>query len=183
MRKLTLLAGASVAALGLTLVAGMVRAGPDRIAFPQGFEKVYALYGVIDRPDTKQVRYYYVDRASLKAAKYGQPMPDGTTLVLAFKKAKVDANGEPVLDKNGRMIPEGDVTRVAVQKKGNGWGADHNEKQQNGDWEYAEFKADGSRNTDIKSYDNCFGCHSARAKPAEDYTFLFAPYLRDHKKG
>ena len=182
MRKRTIAAATGIAALTLT-PAGMVRAGADRIAFPQGFEKSYTLYGVIDRPDRKQVRFFYVDRASLKAAKYGQPMPDGTTLVMAFKKATVDANGEPVLDKNGRMIPDGDFTSVAVQKKGKGWGADHTEKQQNGDWEYAEFKPDGSRNTEVKSFDACFGCHSARAKPAQDYTFLFAPYLRDHKKG
>src|SRR5689334_12271650 len=183
MHKSTLLAGAGVAALGLTLAAGVVRAGADRIAFPQGFEKIYALYGVVDRPDAKQVRFFYVDPPSLKASKYGQPMPDGTTLVMAFKKAKVDASGEPVLDKNGRMIAEGEFFNVAVQKKGKGWGADHSEKQQNGDWEYAVFKADGSPNADVKSFDSCFGCHSARAKPAQDYTFLFAPYLRDHKKG
>jgi hypothetical protein len=183
MRKLTIAAATGLAALSLTLAAGTVHAGPDRIAFPEGFEKTYKLYGVIDRPDSKVVRYFYVDPASLKAATYGKPLPDGTTLVMAFKKAKLGPDGEPVLDKNGHMIPDGDFTRVAVQKKGKGWGADHSEKQQNGDWEYAEFKPDGSRNADVKSYDSCFSCHNNRQKPAEDFTFLFAPYLRDHKKG
>ncbi len=182
MPKLTLLAGAAVGALSLTLAAGMVRAGADRIVFPDGYEKSYVLYGVIDRPDAKQVRYFYVDRASLKSARAGQPVPDGTTLVMTFKKAKVDASGEPVVDKNGRMIAEGDAFRVFVQKKGKGWGADHTQKQQNGDWEYAAFLPDGSRDATVTSYDACFGCHNARAKPAEDFTFLFAPYLRDHKK-
>ena len=182
MRKLTIAAATGVAALTLTLAAGMVRAGADRIAFPEGYQKSYTLYGVIDRPDSKLVRYFYVDRASLKAAKYGQPMPYGTTLVMADKKAKLGADGQPVLDKYGHMIPDGDVFRLFVQENGKGWGADHTEKQQNGDWEYASFIADGSRNADVKSFDACFGCHSARQKPAEDFTFLFAPYLRDHKK-
>ena len=183
MRKLTIAAATGVAALTLTLAAGMVRAGADRIAFPEGYQKSYTLYGVIDRPDSKLVRYFYVDRASLKAAKYGQPMPYGTTLVMADKKAKLGADGQPVLDKDGHMVPDGDAFRLFVQEKGKGWGADHTEKQQNGDWEYAAFMADGSRNADVKSFDACFGCHSARQKPAEDFTFLFAPYLREHKKG
>ena len=183
MSKLTIAAAAGVAALTLTLAAGMVRAGADRIAFPEGYQKSYTLYGVIDRPDSKLVRYFYVDRASLKAAKYGQPMPYGTTLVMADKKAKLGADGQPVLDKDGHMVPDGDAFRLFVQEKGKGWGADHTEKQQNGDWEYAAFMADGSRNADVKSFDACFGCHSARQKPAEDFTFLFAPYLREHKKG
>ena len=183
MRKLTITAATGVAALSLTLAAGMVRAGADRIAFPDGYQKAYKLYGVIDRPDSKLVRYFYVDPASLKASKYGKPLPDGTTLVMADKKAKLGVDGQPVLDKDGHMVAEGEVFRLFVQKKGKGWGADHTEKQQNGDWEYAAFMPDGSRNADVKSFDACFGCHTARAKPEEDYTFLFAPYLRDHKKG
>jgi len=182
MRKLTLAAATGVAALTLTLATGMVRAGADRIAFPEGYQKNYVLYGVIDRPDSKLVRYFYVDRASLKAAKFGQTMPDGTTLVMADKKAKLGPDGQPALDKDGHMVADGDVFRLFVQKKGMGWGADHTEKQQNGDWEYAAFMADGSRNADVTSFDACFGCHNARQKPAQDFTFLFAPYLRDHKK-
>src|SRR5512142_1561961 len=122
MRKLTLLAGAGVAALTLTVAAGVVRAGADRIASPDGYQKTYTLYGVIDRPDSKLVRYFYVDPASLKAAKYGKPFADGTTLVMADKKAKLGADGQPVLDKDGHMVPDGDVFRLFVQKKGKGWG-------------------------------------------------------------
>ena len=185
MRKLKLaMAAAGIAALTLTVAAGTLQAGADRISFPPDFQnqKKWTLYGIIDRPDLKIVRYFYVDKPSLAAAKPGKPVPYGTTLVMADKKAKLGADGQPVLDKDGRMSSEGDFTKVQLQKKGKGWGDDHPANMKNSDWEYASFNADGSRITDQK-YDVCFGCHMNRQKPSEDFTFLFAPYLRDHKKG
>lgn len=183
MRKLKLaIAVAGVVALALTVAAGGLQAGADRIGFPMDFQKKFQLYGQTDRPDFKQVEYFYVDRPSLAAAKPGKPMPYGTTLVMAIKKAKLGADGQPVLDKDGRMIAEGDFVKLQIQKKGKGWGDDHPANMKNGDWEYANFNLDGSRIADQK-YDACFGCHMNRQTPAEDFTFLFAPYLRDHKKG
>ena len=77
---------------------------------------------MIDRPDLKIIRYFYVDAPSYKAAKPGQPMPNGTTLVMADKKAKMGADGQPTLAKDGHMVAYGDFFRVLVQKKGKGWG-------------------------------------------------------------
>ncbi len=183
MRTLGIAASAAcVAALALAVAAGPGRADADRIAFPDGYQKDYVLYDVIDRPDLKIVRYFYVDPASLKAAKPGKPVPFGTTLVMADKKAKLGAGGRVAVDKNGRMIADGDFYRVFVQKKGKGWGDDHPATMKNGDWEYAAFNADGTRPADAK-YEACFSCHNNRAKLEQDFTFLFAPYLRDHKKG
>jgi Cytochrome P460 len=181
MRKLTIAAVAGIAALTLTVAAGVVQAGADRVAFPDGYQKSYKLYGVIDRPDLKIIRYFYVDAASYKASKPGKPMPNGTTLVMADKKAQMGADGQPAVDKVGHMVADGDFFRVLVQKKGKGWGDDHAANMKNGDWEYASFNGDGSRIEGTK-FEACFGCHNNRQKPAEDFTFLFAPYLRDHKK-
>jgi hypothetical protein len=183
MRKLNLaIAAIGVAALTLTVAAGTLQAGAERIVFPTDFEHKYSLYGIIDRPDLKIVRFFYVDKPSLKAAKPGKPVPYGTTLVMADKKAKLGPDGQPAVDKDGRMIAEGGWIKVQLQKKGKGWGDDHPANMKNGDWEYASFNPDGSRIADQK-YDVCFGCHNNRQSPAEDFTFLFAPYLRDHKKG
>jgi len=183
MRKLNLaIAAAGIAALTLTVAAGTLQAGADRISFPTDFERNYALYGVVDRPDFKVVRFFYVDKPSLKAAKAGKPLPYGTTLVMADKKAMLGPDGQPMVDKDGRMMPESGWVKVYLQKKGKGWGDDHAANMKNGDWEYAVFNPDGSRFPDQK-YDSCFGCHNNRQTPAEDFTFLFAPYLRDHKKG
>ena len=183
MPKLKLvIAAIGVAALSLTLAAGQLQAGADRISFPTDFQRNFVLYGQTDRPDFKQVEYFYVDRPSLAAAKPGKALPYGTTLVMAIKKAKLGADGQPALDKDGRMIAEGDFVKLQIQKKGKGWGDDRPADMKNGDWEYANFNPDGSRIADQK-YDICFGCHNNRQKPAEDFTFLFAPYLRDHKKG
>jgi len=183
MRKLNLtLAAAGTVALALTVAAGTGQAGADRISFPADFQTKFALYGQFDQVAFKQVEFFYVDKPSLQAARPDKPLPYGTTLVMAIKKAKLGPDGQPVFDKDGRMIPEGDFIKLQLQKKGKGWGDDHPANMKNGDWEYANFNPDGSRIADQK-YDSCFGCHNNRQKPNEDFTFLFAPYLRDHKKG
>ena len=183
MRKLKLaMAAAGTVAVALTFAAGTVQAGADRINFPADFQTKFALYGQFDQFVFKQVRFFYVDKPSLQAARPGKPLPYGATLVMAIKNAKLGPDSQPVFDGDGRMIPEGDFVMLQVQKKGKGWGDDHPANMKNGDWEYANFNPDGSRIADQK-YDRCFSCHNNRQKPVEDFTFLFAPYVRDHKKG
>jgi Cytochrome P460 len=175
----SLIAGAA----GLALAAGFAaatRAGPEVIAFPDGYATKYTLYGIIDRPDRSIVRFFYVNPEALAKSKAGQPAPEGTVLVMADKKAKLGADGKPVRDADGRFIAEGDFTAVAVQAKGKGWGADVPPNLKNGDWQYAAFKPDGSRNDAVK-YDACFTCHKAR-ETRGDYTFLYEKFLQERPK-
>src|SRR5947208_30548 len=94
----TALVGAGVIGLG-----SQVRAGGDKVVFPEGFEKG-VLYTTVDRPDNKQYREIYTSPAAVAAAKKGEPMPDGTVITLIQYKAKLGADGNPEKDANGRFI-------------------------------------------------------------------------------
>ena len=74
--------------------ASHVRAGGDKVVFPEGFDKG-VLYTTVDRADNKQYREIYTSQAAVDAAKKGQPMPDGTVVTLIQYKAKLDAQGNP----------------------------------------------------------------------------------------
>ena len=65
------------------------------------------------------------------------------------------------------MRNTGRYTPAKVPKR-TGWGAEYPPSLRNGEWEYAWFKADGTRHKrrDMKS---CFGCHKRVAKA--DYLF------------
>jgi Cytochrome P460 len=82
-------------------------------------------------------------------------------------KAKVDADGNPEKDANGRFI-KGDLIGYTVMEKRTGWGSEYPDDIRNGEWEYQAFKADKTVN-DKANLKNCFTCHKPLAK--QDFVF------------
>jgi hypothetical protein len=100
--------------------------------------------------------------------KAGQPMPSGSVLTLVQHKAKLDADGNPEKDANGRFI-KGELVGYTVMEKRTGWGSEYPEEMRNGEWEYQAFKADKTVN-DKANLKNCFTCH----KPLDKQDFVFS---------
>lgn len=153
-------------ATALALVAP-TDAGPEKIGFPAGYRS-HVLYTTVDRPDVKQYRELYATPAAVEAARAGKPLPSGTVLTLLQYKARVDAQGNPVKDANGRFI-KGDLVAFAVMEKRTGWGAEYPVDVRNGEWEYAVFAPDQKLN-EKANYKACFACH----KPLESQDFVFS---------
>lgn len=158
-----------LAVAGLVAVAASVavRAGGDKIAFPEDYAKG-VLYTTVDRADNKQYRELYSTPAAIAAVKSGQPIPSGTVLTLVQFKAKLNAAGEPEKDGSGRFI-KGDLIGYTVMEKRAGWGTEYGDDVRNGEWEYQAFKADKSVN-DKANLKNCFTCH----KPLDKQDFVFS---------
>jgi hypothetical protein len=163
MKALPIVAMTAVAAVMLTVA---VRAGGDKVAFPENYAKG-VLYTTVDRADNKQYRELYATPEAIAAVKAGQPVPSGTVITLVQHKAKLDANGNPEKDANGRFI-KGDLIGYTVMEKRTGWGGEYADDIRNGEWEYQAFKADKTVN-DKANLKNCFTCH----KPLDKQDFLF----------
>jgi len=171
--KLVLGAAASVVAM-----AAAALAGPDRIAFPEGYKTHFVRYATVDRPDRKPpiVRFFYVNPEALAAAVPGAALPEGTVIVMEDHKAVLGTDGQPVGDARGRFLPGDEVTNVFVQEKRAGWGADIPEALRNGDWDYAWFEPSGARKqVDPKKFERCFACHKDAA--AADFNFTLSPFI------
>jgi len=154
--------------VAVTLIATGGSAGPEKIAFPAGWQK-FVLYNTVDRYDNKQYRELYASsQEAVDAAKSGKPLPNGTVLVLAQYKAQVDAQGNPMKDAKGRFM-KGDPIALTVMEKRAGWGAEYPDDLRNGEWEYAAFSLDGKLNTQA-NYKACFQCH----KPHEKLDFVIS---------
>ena len=165
---------AIIAAAVVTLTVA-VRAGGDKVAFPENYAKG-VLYTTVDRADNKQYRELYASPEAVAAVKAGQPMPSGTVLTLVQHKAKLDANGNPEKDSNGRFI-KGDLIGYAVMEKRTGWGSEYADDIRNGEWEYQAFSADKTVN-DKANLKNCFTCH----KPLDKQDFVFSyPAIKNAK--
>ena len=158
------LVGVTVAAIGT-----QVRAGGDKIVFPEGFDKG-VLYTTVDRADNKQYRELYTSQAAVDAAKKGEPMPDGTVVTLVQYRAKLGADGNPEKDANGRFI-KGDLAAYTVMEKRKGWGAEYPENIRNGEWEYQAFTAAKQPNPNAK-LTACFECHKPLPQ-ASDLLFTY----------
>ena len=154
--------------LGVVVFASHVRAGGDKVAFPEGFDKG-VLYTTVDRADNKQYRELYTSQAAVDAAKKGQPMPDGTVVTLVQYKAKLGADGNPEKDANGRFIKT-DILAYTVMEKRKGWGTEYPDNIRNGEWEYQAFTPAKAANANAK-LNTCFECHLP--KKSDDYVFLY----------
>ena len=102
-----------------------VRAGGDKVAFPEN-HAAGVLFTTVDRADNKQFREFYTSAAALDAAKKGEPLPSGTVITMLQYAAKLDAQGNPEKDANGRFI-KGNLIGYAVMEKRAGWGAEYSD--------------------------------------------------------
>ena len=155
--------------VGVFALASQVRAGGDKVVFPEGFDKG-VLFTTVDRADNKQFREFYASQAALDAAKKGQPLPSGTVITMVQWKAKLDAQGNPEKGPDGRFI-KGDLNGYAVMEKRTGWGTEYPDNVRNGEWEYQAFKADKTPNP-AANLTACFNCHKPLGA-APDYLFSY----------
>jgi len=150
---------AATAAIALVLLVE-VRAGADKVAFPENYAQGVK-YLVVDKPN-KQVHEFYAFPAAMAAARKGEPMPDGTVFTGVLYNAQLGADGNPVKGPDGRFL-KADLRGYAVMEKRRGWGADYAADKRNGEWEYRVFSPD-------KNLGACFECH----KPQAEHDFVFS---------
>lgn len=123
-------------------------------------------YTAINFPDRKQVRYYYANPVALQAARQGDPLPDGSVLLVEVFKAKLDSAGTPLKGEDGFFVKD-TLTLFTAMERQPGWGNNIPEEFRNENWHYAVFKADGTREGTNQA--KCLVCH----KPKASVSYLF----------
>lgn len=133
------------AALLAIALATPAWAEPNRVAFPD----VEALeqYTTVTRGEVTE--YIYTSPEALTAIRAGEPVPQGTQVVLQDWRA-------------------GEAYRLFVMENGEGWGEDYDEATRAGDWQFQWYWPDGSINTE-EDTGRCRACHQSR----EGREFMF----------
>ena len=160
-----------------TLFCTLAFAGSERVAWPENYATHFVRYHAVDKPkgdNPAKIRFMYVNPDALAQAKAGEPLPNGTMLIMEDRTIELNEDGSPHTDKQGRFIATNKITAVIIQQKQSGWGNDYPEEIRNGDREYAVYNADG-RLKDNVEYEKCFICHKGQA--GADYNFTFTPFL------
>ena len=128
----------------LATASGFAQApATDRVGFPEGYQK-WPVFYVLDRSDNKQVRSIYGNpiAASVSDGNQGN-YPYGSVVVLETVAALKDADGNPILDFNGRYQKDPTATpTVNAMRKEKGFGTAY-AALRNGEWEYVAYNPAG----------------------------------------
>ena len=146
------------------LLAGISRTG---VTFPEGYKSTFTRYHAINFPATKQVRYFYANKAAAQAARDGKPLPDGSYLFAEVYAAKLDADQKPVMGGDGFYVADKLIFYTAMAS-GPDWGKDVPAMLRNGNWNYAVFTLDKQHRPGVNQAE-CFACH----KPLDSASYTF----------
>lgn len=138
-----------------------------RVAFPENYQKDFTYYTTINFPDRKQVRKYYTNDLALRAARDGQPLPQGSALFVEVFSARLDEAKNPVTGYDGFYVPEKLLFYTAMETQP-GWGDDFPDLFRNGDWNYAVFTLDKKPRAGVNQAE-CLACHKPLTK--DSYVF------------
>src|SRR5258705_5714658 len=128
----------------------------SNVTFPEGYKESFVKYHTISFPATKQVRYYYANKAAVAAAKAGKPLPDGSVLFAEVYAARIGADGKPATGGDGHFVAEKLVAYTAMARD-TGWGNDIPEMLRNENWNYAVFTAEKQQRPGVNQAD-CLAC-------------------------
>ena len=137
------------------------------VTFPEGYRDSFVKYHTISFPATKQVRYYYANKAAVAAAKAGKALPDGSVLFAEVYAAKIGADGKPIVGADGFFVAEKLVAYTAMAREA-GWGNDIPEMLRNENWNYAVFTTDKQHRPGVNQAE-CLACH----KPLDNVSYTF----------
>lgn len=173
---------AGALALAVTAIGGAVAQprpayvpGPQNIELPADWQTRFIRYATVDKADRKIIRHMYINPEAFAVLRAGQDSPHGTLLIMADTRARLDPQGNPLLDTSGRFIPEPGWIAIGAQEKQPGWGVGYGPELRNAEWEYAAFDGAGQRrNVPLNA---CFTCH-LQARAQQDFNFSLWDYAQ-----
>jgi hemoglobin len=143
------------------LTANLVQAASPKdgeVALPADYASWPKFLSGVQREDTKQVRELYVNPGA-KACPAGV-FPNGTRLVMELYKAK--SEGETLLKGADGKLVKGDLAKVFVMEKNDGWGQDVPDNLKNGNWVFGAYGPDGKALAE--DFTKCRACHAPLAQ-------------------
>jgi hypothetical protein len=130
----------------------------DNVRFPAGYQATYTLFYTFDNYQNRQIRKVYGNHIAASVTPGAVfNFPYGSIILFESWSVQEDAAGEPLLDSNGRFIPN-QLTTIFVMRKEKGFGADYKELR-NGEWEYVAYRPDGTYQTQPSGTGSCALCH------------------------
>lgn len=133
----------------------------DRVGFPKDYVSTYEILRTVTRDGGKKVVTVYGNREAATVTNKAQlPYPNGSILVMETASTVKASDGAMKRDK---------VLGLHVMRRGKGFGSDYASRR-SGEWEFAEYRADGSYITPPQKSATCAECH-IKAGAEKDFVY------------
>jgi hypothetical protein len=138
----------------------------DRVGFPKNYQSAFQQLRASDQADSKTVLVVYGNSAaaSMKNGNY----PRGSVIVMETWSTLQDERKNVKTDHTGHFRRD-KVTGLHVMRKEPGFGEAYRENR-TGEWEYVEYRPDGTYITPPAASAKCASCH-LKAGAAKDFVF------------
>ena len=154
-----------------TMATAMAPASPDgTLPFPTDYKSWPKFLVEIPKAEAKQVRDIYVNPTGARTSA-GQSFPNGTVMVMELYKTKMDGD-KLAAGMDGKLV-KGDLAKVFVMGKDQGWGDKLPENLKNGDWIYAAY--DATSKPLMEDFTKCRACHMPLAQ--KDFVHRYDEYF------
>jgi hypothetical protein len=138
----------------------------DRVGFPKDYQNAFRRLRSSEKADAKTVVIVYGNVAA--ASRQNGNYPYGSVIVMETSSTLQDGAKKVLLDEGGHFRRD-QVTGLHVMRKERGFGEAYRESR-TGEWEYAEYRPDGSYITPPAASAKCASCH-LKAGAAKDFVF------------
>jgi hypothetical protein len=138
----------------------------DRVGFPKDYQSAFRQIRSSENAKEKTVVIVYGNAAA--AARQDGGYPYGAVIVMETSSVQQDGAKNPLLDEAGHFRKD-QVAGLHVMRKERGFGEAYRENR-TGEWEYAEYRPDGSYITPPAASAKCARCH-LKAGANKDFVF------------
>ena len=141
----------------------------DRVGFPADYAaKFTVLRTTLDLANAKQVTIYGNTQAASILEPSALPYPNGSVIVMETTSLKKNPDGKAATEVNGKYLKD-IVLGLHVMRRETGFGEAYGVNR-SGEWEYVEYRIDGSFITPPQKSATCSECH-VKAGKEKDYVF------------
>ena len=141
----------------------------DRVGFPKDYQVKFEILRTVRRTKELKVVTVYGNKPAASVTNAAQlPYPYGSILVMETAHALKDAEGKPALDTAGELRRD-KIAGIHVMRRERGFGEAYG-KNRTAEWEYVEYREDGTTITPASKSATCAECH-VKAGPARDFVY------------
>lgn len=149
---------------------------PEFVAFPAGYSE-QENYMSQNRIGQEQYARMYAHKNLLQAISDGNPVPEGSTIVMEVYEPKRDQDKNPLRDSSGTYLPS-HLKAIAVMEYRNEWPEEMPASERSGNWGFALYNKNGTPKANEL---DCTGCHWQLRRV--NYLFTTVPmknYIANH---
>ncbi len=164
----------------LIVATGCVPQAAHGLQLPANYPEAYVQYATVDRVDGIS-RDLYINTEAADALRRGNPLPEGTTIILEAFQAQHDSEDTYLMTGDGHFQRAHPLEMLHVMQLRRDWQAeDFPTENRTGPWNFGSFDRE-TREPFAEDLGACFNCHNGT--PETDFVYTLRELTRYTRTG